>query len=114
MDEKFDTKTVLTAYQRLSTAKDNTEVKKIDKYLKAFERSRDAWAISQEILMSQIKEDYALLQSARVLKSKIEFDFAQLPQQDYSNQLSLIVSNITILFSFITSHIILSSYQNTR
>lgn len=91
--KKFDAQSVLDAYQRFKTAKDSQEVKTLDTYLKSFQKSRDAWSISQEILMSKKVEEYVLLQSARTLKHKIEYDFAQLPQQDYAKQATLLISN---------------------
>ena len=91
---KYDTATVVEAYQKFKTVKDSRDVKILDEYLKGFQKSREAWAITQEILMSKLTDTYILLQSASTLKQKLEFDFAQLPQQDYLNQATLLISMI--------------------
>lgn len=95
--QKYTAQAVLEAFQKFKVAKSGEEVKILDTFLKAFEKSRDAWAISQEILMSKNIEDYVMLQVSRTLKHKLEYDFAQLPQQDYANQANLLISNSSIL-----------------
>src|SRR5262245_6340448 len=111
MEQKFDTKTVLEVYQKFKTAKDNQEIKFIDNYLKAFQKSREAWVVTQEILKSSNIDGYTQLQSATILKQKIEYDFAQLQQQGYANQAVLLIGNICIFSYNQSSTFNLRTYQ---
>lgn len=89
--QNYTKEAVIEAYNVLKTAKSNDQVKLVDNFLKSFQKSREAWAVSQEILLTPSLETHMYLQLARTLKHKIEYDFAQLPAEDYLSQAKLII-----------------------
>ena len=99
----FGKEAVLNAYKVLKTAKSTEEVRPADNLLKSFQKSREAWPVSQELLLTPNLEAHVYIQSARTLKHKVEYDFAQLSTDDYHDLVKLICSN-TILF-WIHSHL---------
>ncbi len=105
MEQKYDTANVIEAYKLFKTAKDDDEVNRLDVYLKSFEKTMGAWTITQAILMTSDLEPFILLQAARAFKHKIEYDFAQLPQNDYVNQINLLVGNSLQFFLSRIQHV---------
>lgn len=113
MEQKYDENTIIEVYKKFKTAKGD-EVNQLDIFLKNYEKSMDAWRISQAILMNPDIESSMLLQAARTLKRKIEYDFAQLPQNDYVQQIGLLVGNITITLHQNFNEITIRAYQTHR
>ena len=71
---------------------DNTELKQAEKYLIAFQKSPQSWTISCEILAMENVHVDVLAQVAIFLKQKFQYDFSQLPQNEYWNIAQLLIS----------------------
>lgn len=71
---------------------DNNELKKAEKYLIAFQKSPQSWTISCEILAMENMHVDVLAQVAIFLKQKFQYDFFQLPQDEYVNLAKLLIS----------------------
>jgi len=71
---------------------DNTNFKEAESYLLALEKSMEAWTIIPEILNSDGFKQEVYIQAVLILKRKLQFDFYQLPENEYLNLTEVIIS----------------------
>jgi hypothetical protein len=74
---------LLSAIKILNSSKSkNEEVRQADEYLKFLERSKDGWLLVIAVLETEGLEKEAYFLSAKILKTKLEYDFGQLTADD--------------------------------
>jgi hypothetical protein len=71
----------------------NMEVKEAENYLLGFEKSIDCWTVLPKIINDRNIDTKTQLQAAIMLKKKLQFDFYQLPKEDYNHVGEMIISS---------------------
>ncbi len=84
---------VIAARVVLDKTYENSKFKEAEAYLLSLEKSMDGWVIIPQILNSDGFEPGVYLQAALILKKKLQFDFYQLPENEYLNLTEVLISN---------------------
>ena len=93
MSSNFTVEDIIFAC-RITTDKTHTseELRRAEKYLIEFQKSKEAWPFTCEILNRDDLNLGVFAQIAITLKLKMRYDFAQLPQSEYANIAQVLIS----------------------
>jgi len=99
MENPFNIKDVIDACVIITRKDPNkTDLKKAEKYLIAFQKSPQAWALTYEILSMENLELAIYAQVSILLKQKLQYDFYQVPESDYLNITKALLGKLCIVY----------------
>ena len=106
----FKLEEVVSAISIIGKANETKEnIEEADRFLKKFQKSSEAWTISNQILLAPNYADEVYFFAAKFLHTKLTYDFEQLPKNDDEyRQLATLLTSITI--TLITFNILFLDY----
>ena len=99
----FKLEEVVSAISIIGKANETKEnIEEADRFLKKFQKSSEAWTISNQILLAPNYKDEVYFFAAKFLHTKLTYDFEQLPKNDddYRQLATLLTSIIMMLITF--------------
>ena len=98
----FKLEEVISAISIIGRGNEKKAIEQADRFLKKFQKSSEAWTISNQILLAPDNTDEVYFFAAKFLHTKLTYDFEQLPknENDYRQLATLLTSIIIMPINF--------------